>query len=195
MTEFGYMVGAWDTTGYGVDGATQAKNLLNGLLGNYKAGFQRTFIYELSDYVATATDIWDFNGLYNSDGTPKPAADALHALTTILLDPGTSANAFLPQALSYSVTGLPSTGDSLAMQKSSGAFEIVVWNDATDWDPAAQAEVVASAVSVTVSLAAAYSAVNVYDTMSGTTPIATNANASGVQIELTDHPLIIELIP
>jgi hypothetical protein len=93
------------------------------------------------------------------------------------------------------VTGLPSTGDSLAMQKSSGAFEIVVWNDATDWDPAAQAEVVASAVSVTVSLAAAYSAVNVYDTMSGTTPIATNANASGVQIELTDHPLIIELIP
>jgi hypothetical protein len=77
----------------------------------------------------------------------------------------------------------PATVHDLLLQKSSGTYELVIWDDrpvgeATD--------------NTTVSLGTTYPTINVYDITSGTTTVQTLSNASTVPINLTDHALIIE---
>jgi hypothetical protein len=103
ITELGYEVGAWDAT-YGVDLSTQAKNVLNATLDAYQGGVERTFIYMLNDYTWSSTNVRSFNGIFYPDGSAKPAADALHNLTSLLADRGANAQTFTTQALSYSVS-------------------------------------------------------------------------------------------
>src|ERR1700722_3255854 len=43
-------------------------------------------------------------GLFNSDGTARPVATALHDLTTLLADTGSSAATFAPGSLNYTLS-------------------------------------------------------------------------------------------
>ena len=83
----------WHTTGNRQDASSvsegvQAKYLLDGLLDASKAGNVKTYLYELLDQ-NTGDGISENNfGLFHSDGTPKPAATAVHNLVAILDDSG-----------------------------------------------------------------------------------------------------------
>jgi trimeric autotransporter adhesin len=194
ITEFGYST-AYKDTDYGVDQSVQAKNSLNGLLEAFKGGVTKTFLYQLNDEIAnpSASDIQNNWGLFNADGTPKLAATAIHNLTSILADTGANALTFTPGQIGYTINNLPSTGQSLLLEKSSGTFDLAIWNDAVDWNPSSHTDVAVAAVTTTVSLATTYANINVFDPMGGTAPIATYHNVSSVPVPLTDHPVIIEL--
>jgi hypothetical protein len=194
ITEFGYSTTPGDPT-YGVDAATQAKNILNGLADAFKAGIPHTFIYELSDWASNipSNQAWGALGLFNYDGTPKPAASAIHNLTSVLADSGNTAATFTPASLSYSISGLPSTGNSLLLEKSDGTFDILVWNEAPDWNPSTESEISVQPIGVTLSLGAAYSNISVFDPLKSAAPIASYSNTTSVQLSVTDHPLIVQL--
>ena len=72
----------------------------------------------------------------------------------------------------------------LLLQKSNGVFELVVWG-----------EQVAGSNDVTVNLGATYHAVNVYDVTVGTDPVAVYHGVSAVTIPVSDHALILEIVP
>jgi hypothetical protein len=93
------------------------------------------------------------------------------------------------------VSGLTSTGSSMEMQKSSGATDIVVWNEPEIWNEAKGTEVTAPTQAATVSLGATYQTVKVFDPLTSTAPIETLSNVSSVSLGLTDHPLIVEVEP
>ena len=155
----------------------------------------KTFLYQLNDEIANSSpsSIQDNWGLFNADGSMKLAATAIHNLTSILADAGPNALTFTPGQISYTINNLPSTGQSMLMAKSTGAFDLAIWNDAVDWNASNHSDVVVAAVATTVSLDTTYANINVFDPMLGNTPVATYHNVSSVQISLTDHPLIIEL--
>jgi hypothetical protein len=90
------------------------------------------------------------------------------------------------------VTGLPSTGDWLLMEKSNGAFDLAVWNMPDIWDDARQTAVAQPAVPVTVNLGATYHNVSVYDPLKGTGAIANYTDVSSFTLQAPDHPLIVE---
>ncbi|HEY0185082.1 MAG TPA: hypothetical protein VGC09_19950 [Rhodopila sp.] len=198
ITEAGYFTAYQDASGWGgVDAQTQAKNTLNLLADAYKDGVQQTYLYELMEGVAnpSTTDIENTFGLFHSDGTPKPAAIALHDLTTILSDPSATAQTFAAGTLPYTIANLPSTGNSLLLEKSSGAFDLMVWAEPKDWNPATETAIAVAPVASVVGLGATYQTVKIFDPLVGTAPISVLSNVSTVTLQLTDHPLIVEVEP
>ncbi|HTR34915.1 MAG TPA: hypothetical protein VMH80_03365 [Bryobacteraceae bacterium] len=197
LTESGYYTAPQSTDWGGVNQDVQAKETLNLLLDAYKDGVQTTYLYELLDGVnnPASTDREDSFGLFNGDGTPKEAATAIHNLTAILKDSGGAASSFTPGSLNYSISNLPSTANSMLMEKSDGTFDLTVWDEQTIWNEASQSEISVGTQNATVNLGATYNTVKVFDPLAGTTAIQTLSNVSQVQLGLTDHPLIIEVEP
>jgi Ca2+-binding RTX toxin-like protein len=111
-----------------------------------------------------------------------------------LRDTGRNARSFTPTALQYSVHGLSANGGTLLFQKSSGAFNLVVWDEPDIWNEATNRSVPASSKRVTVQLGSMFDQAKVYDPLIGTEPIAQMSNVGAVPVLVTDHPLVIELI-
>jgi hypothetical protein len=191
-------------TGYSTDGGTggdvnadvQARYTLDLLMDDAQSGIAHTDLYDLMDAYAPGSPQGDDGfGLFDYNNQPKEAATAIRNLTSILADPGANAANFTTTPLTYSVTGLPATGNSMELQKSSGATDIVVWNEPEIWNEATGTEVTAPTQNATVNLGATYQTVKVFDPLTSTSPIATLSNVSSVSLGLTDHPLIVEVEP
>jgi len=193
ITETGYTTQA-NTQYLGVDETVQAKSILNTLVDAYKDGVSSTYLYELFDRNSSTSDTnpEDKFGLFHSDGTPKLAATAVHNLTTILADDGTGGHQ--PTApLNYTLSNMPTSGSSMVLGKSNGAYELVVWAEPKLWNDTTDTEVSNPTQTVTVNLGGLHHSVKVYDTMTGTTAIASYTDVSSITIPLSDHPLIIEI--
>jgi len=165
----------WLTRGTGsITEEQQGRVFLNLYLSGLKRGWSYTFIYMLRD--DPGQGYW---GLFDTSYNPKRSGLYMHNLTTILADSGTA----VPGRLDYSIANQPATVHDLLMQKSSGKFELAVWNDRPG----------GGSNDVTVSLGGTHATVNVYDPTIGTAPTQTLSNVSSVALTLTDHPVIIEL--
>jgi hypothetical protein len=187
ISSAGYAAGNWSVT----DELTQALINVNALLDGFSAGANMTFLYELMD----EPDPWksvpeQYFGLFRADGTPKPAATAIHNLTTILADAGTGA---VPLgSLDYTVNWLPWSASTLLLEKSDGTFELVIWNGrAPVYENGAAVTVPTSTVNVTLGQTA--SSIRLFDPLMGTGAISSLQNASSVTFDLTSDPIIIEM--
>ncbi|WP_374471608.1 calcium-binding protein [Phenylobacterium sp.] len=176
----------------GVSEEVQAKQILNSLMSAAKHNVAATYIYELVEsHNAGPNDIESHYGLYRYDWTAKPAAHAVHNLTSILTT--ASGGATNTAAPAYTVTGLPATGSSLLFQEDNGSYDIVVWAEPDLWDQAAHRAITAPTAAINVSLGATYASVAVYDPLVSDKPLQTFSNTNTVKLSLTDHPLIIEV--
>ena len=165
----------WDSVS-GIGGErTQGAVLVNTFLAQFKRGWRYTFIYQLRDGEGGNGN----QGLFNSNSTPKPAATYIHNLTTILADKTPAASL---GTLNYSIIDEPATVHDLLIQKSTGTFELVVWD-----------ENVRGSDNVRINLGRTYAAINIYDITAGTTPIQTITNVDSVSLNLNDHALIVEI--
>lgn len=170
-------------TGYQIPKTSSAQAaawVLNIFANSAADKIYRTYLYQLMD----EDDGW---GLFSkADNAPTPAATAIHNMNEILKDTGATARTFTPQKrVSYSLTGLPATGNSFTLQKSDTETDIVVWAE-PDAFPG-------PATLVTVRFGATQAMVQVYDPLQGTQPIQSLRNVASVQISVTDHPIIIRL--
>ena len=87
-----------------------------------------------------------------------------------------------PGSLDYSIPEEPATVHDLLLQRSDGAFELVVWG-----------ERVKGSDDVSVNLGRVEASVNVYDPTLGTSPTQMLTNVRSVPLSLRDHPLIVEI--
>jgi hypothetical protein len=149
----------------------QGTVLVNTYLAQFKRGWRYTFIYELGGGGNL--------GLFHQDWTPKLAATYIHNVTTVMAD---NVPVAAPGKLDYSIANAPSTVHDLLLQKSSGAFELVVWG-----------EQVTGANTITVSLGGTYATVKIYDTTVGTTPIQILTDVASVPLAIGDHAMILEI--
>ena len=196
-TETGYSTYGGSSGGLvPVNQDVQAKYTLDLLMDAAKDGISKTYLYQLMDaYQPGSPQGDDGFGLFDPNNAPKEAATAIHNLTTILADNGAGSSTFTTTPLNYSVTGLPSTGNNMLMEKSNGAYDIVVWNEPQIWNESTGTEITAPTVNVNVELGKTYSEVEVFDPLVGSTPIQTLTQVSSVQLGITDHPLIVEIEP
>jgi hypothetical protein len=156
----------------------QGKVLSNIYLDQFAEGWSYTFIYELGDGEGGGGN----EGLFHTDWTPKLAATYIHNLTTVLADPGP---ATAPDALAYSIPNEPDTVHDMLMEKSNGVFELAVWG-----------EQVSGFNNVTVKFGGnTVSQVNVYDVTLGSIPFQTLTRVKTVTLTMSDHALIVEVIP
>lgn len=191
ITEIGVSTSGYGSSTWGVtDEDTQAIINLNALLGGYHAGAAMTFIYELMDEPYASNLQEQHFGLFHADGTPKPAATAIGNLTHILADDGTGTAPL--GSLAYSLDGLPAGASSFLLQKSNGAFDLVVWNGrATLYD--GTQEVTPPATTVTLNLAQAAASIQLFDPVLGAAAQVNYANASSASFALGADPIIVEV--
>ncbi|WP_184399908.1 calcium-binding protein, partial [Rhizobium sp. BK650] len=198
ITETGYHTsltadtnGGWE----GVDETTQAKLLLNTLMDGAFLGSKDTFIYQLLDAYADpqGSDQEKHFGLFRLDYSAKPAATAIHNLTEILADDGATQATFNPGALNYSISGLPATARSYLTEKSDGSYQIIIWNEPDIWNQTSDTAIQASATNVNVSLGGAFGTVQVYDPLTGDQPVKSFSNISSLNVDVIDHPIIINI--
>jgi hypothetical protein len=165
----------WDSVS-GIGGErTQGTVLVNTYLAQFKRGWRYTFIYQLRDGEGGSGN----QGLFHSDSTPKLAATYIHNLTSVLADDRPIES---PGYLNYSIVNQSATVHDLLLQKSSGAFELVIWD-----------ENVRGNDSVTVNFGGTYGTINVFDVTVGTSPTQTLNNVGSVALTLNDHALIVEV--
>lgn len=173
-------------TGYAttdVSYTAQALMVVNTYLDAFQHGFQRTYVYELYDE-------WQDYGLFDKTFAPKPAATAVHNLTSILADDGTLAST---DSLGYSVTGMPAEGHALLLQKSNRDFYLVLWNEAEVYQNGADVNVPPSPV--TVDFGATFAQGAVFSPIDGAEAVQQLSCASSVQLGLGSKPLVVMLHP
>ncbi len=181
----------------------QGKYLLDDVFDAFNLGIVKTYVYQLIDYQC---DPYDTNaemhfGIFRCDNSPKPAALGFHNFQTILQDQGSSAAAFSPAPLSFTLQeSLTSPASDVGkfhtlLQKQNGIYELVLWGEPRLWDYDTHSEVTTGIPvnAVTVTLAHPYSTIKVFDTMAGTSPISQSSNTSQVKVSVSDHPIIIEI--
>lgn len=179
----------------GVDLQTHAKLTINLLLDAARLGYKKTYIYQLLDAYPdpTNSDQEKHFGFFDIHNNAKPVAVALHNLSAILKDDGGTASTFAVGALPVQIAGLPTTGFSLVLQKSSGAFDVVVWNEPQVWNNAAHAPIATGSSTITVDFGGRFARVTVYDPLAGLSPVAAATAARQLQLAISDRPLVIEV--
>lgn len=194
LTEFGYPSNpqsGWQVIG--VDEATQARGLLNGILDAAKNGAWRIYLYELLDEKPDpkGADTQMHFGLLSYENKPKLSAIALRNFLRIIEDSGAPDAALQP--LDMTLSGAPETLRTLVMQKASGRLQIALWNEAAFWDRAQGTPIENAAVPVTLSLPAGAKAVAFYDPLKQDTPIQNLHGEGQVQVSVPDYPVIVEI--
>jgi hypothetical protein len=197
VTETGYYNQPTNPYGSGVDDATQAKLTLDLLLSTFAQGVAKTYLYQLRtayrDPDGKNTDAE--YGLFNLNNAPKPVARAIHNLTTMLAGHGHGAFGFEPGWLRYTLNGLPRTGNSLLLQKPDGVFALVIWAEPVIWDESMHRPVAPPTAMVTASLNNTARSVQVFDPLLGVAPIQMHRETGTVAIDVSDHPIVVEITP
>jgi serralysin len=166
-SELGYNTSAVDQTQI-------AKWILDAALDGTKDGDVKTYFYALLD------DQSGSFGLMNADGSPRPAGEALHNLTTLVHDSG---GAFGAGTLNYTLDNTISGDNSLLIEKSDGSYWLAIWNESNGGH------------TVTLNLASAASDVEVFDALTGTAAVQSFGSTSSAQIWVPDHPVLVEIVP
>lgn len=192
VTEFGYPTLNPGPSANG-DRVTEDKKgrcIMNGLLTAWQMGMKVVSIYSL--YSSSGDPGF---GLLSTNGTPNLSGLYLHNLTSLLADTGANARTFTPGSLTYAVTGLPSSGGQQLFEKSNGHFQLVLWNNATNWNMAAGTAITVAPVNVAVNFSGGTNFTMVAnDTVSGAiTQSITSGNA--ITVAVADYPVVIDVIP
>jgi hypothetical protein len=133
------------------------------------------------------------SGLLTGPGAPKVSGTYMHNFTTPLKDTGANAGTFTPGSLNFSLSGLPATAKYLLFQKSNGNYEIVLWNNVTNWNFSAGTPIPISPTNVGITFGSTQGVLNVYDPVVSSTPILTVSTTNTVTVALKDYPMIVEV--
>jgi hypothetical protein len=161
-------------------------------LDNYQLGWSYTFVYQMFDQPNVDAGWCVFNPGPASNPNEADAGNALstalylHNLTAILTD---TSSQFTPVVVGSPLVGMPPTAYFMPIEKSNGTMEYVIWGEAFNSH---------QSTTVTVNLPAREPTVNVYDITSPTkpngppNPVSILNNVSGLNVTLSDHPIVIE---
>lgn len=199
ITEFGYFSSpqaGWYMLG--VDEPTQAKGVLNGYMDAAAAGVKRTYVYELLDEKPDPQNKNDgmHYGLFRNDNSPKLVAYAIRNLTTILNTSTVQRTRVAATgALTYTLSGMPVSANSLLLRKKDGRFVLVLWNETRIWDRAKGTPLSSPPAEVEVDFGTTASRVDLYDPNVSEAPIASHRDVRKISVAVPDHPLLLEVTP
>lgn len=168
----------------GVSEQVAAKYVPRLFLEYFNQGVNRTFLYELMDEWARNQQESSF-GLIRADGTPKPAFYSLKNLMNLLDDTrGSTASG----GLGYSLSGNTQNLHHTLLQKSDGAFYLVLWSDAVSTEATVSQN-------VTLNLQSSIKQAATYLTNQSTNVVQSYVTPTQITLDVPDSPLVVKLTP
>jgi hypothetical protein len=170
-----------------VDELTQAKYISRLFFVNLRAGVERTYVYDLKDYVGG--DGFGGDGLIRTNDSEKPAYSAISSEISYFAD--SSANPKLI-SLKYSIVA-GATIEHVLFQKADGSYVLAIWNETSSWNPDTKSRIAVSAQNVTLRFPSnpeSIAANSISDTGSLTTKSA-SASADTITVSVDDHVTLV----
>ena len=199
ITEFGYF--SMPQAGWymlGVDEPTQAKGVLNGYMDAATAGVKRTYVYELLDEKPDPQSKSGemHYGLFRNDNSPKQVAHAIRNLTSILnTSTARRANVAARGTLTYTLSEMPVSGNSLLLQKKDGRFVLALWNETPIWNRATGTPTTSPPARVELDFGAKASRVDLYDPLVSAAPLESHRDLRQLTVNVPDHVILLEVTP
>jgi len=189
----------WDP---GVSEAAAARYATRVTLELFNNDVKRCFLYELLDEWDSPHPVKRHQGLIRQDGSLKPHALALKNMIALLADPGAD---FQPGELDFQLSSSGSLVDDkdfktaeihqLLLQKSNGAFYLVLWNEAVSYDNLAEQDIVVAEQQVRITLGTPIERARTFLPVNGPAAVASFEQPTQLTLAIPDHPLIVELNP
>ena len=169
-----------------------AKYIPRLFLEDFARDIPRTYLYEFMDEapdpgLANNQMHW---GLIRADGSEKPAFLALKRLIEELAD---SAEPGQPTQLAWSLSSAGESIHHLLLQKSSGEFDLVLWQEIPSYNFTSQAEIINPDANVTLTLGRRTKNVTVYEPSMQSAPVKTFADTASVPLAVPDRPLVVKI--
>ena len=198
-----YPDGTAQNAPYSVPETTQASYMLETMFSAYKQGASAYIVNELLDVLPGESqgDAGQSYGLFNVHGVQKISAIALRNTMATLLDITSSATAFSPGKLNYTVTnkpgaygGLVNTGyGDLVLQSANGIYYLIMWNEKVTNVGIGSTPIFVPSTNVTLTFnETAKSQVAAYDPIEGAL-IAAGTTVSSMTIPLPPYPIIVKV--
>ena len=195
ITETGYHNALNDHTDQpAVSELAAAKYIPRLFLEDFARGIPRTFLYEFLDE-APDPELRNNQlhwGLIRADGTEKPAFLALKRLIAELADHGEPTTL---GALAWSISSSNAEIHHLLLQKSSGEFDLVLWQEVASYDFRRQEDLTNPPAALTLTLGQRMRRIAVYEPNLKDDPIETSENQAAVHLEVPDQPIVVSISP
>lgn len=187
ITEFGYETSIDPGRPLRVDETTQAKLILNLMMAAYEQDVDSAYLFRLLN--GRNPDNPNY-GVFTEDGVPKEAAHAIHNLTEILYrDTGGGA----VDTVGYKLSGGDGSTHSFAMGKTGGVTDLILWQEERLWESATATPIEVDPRMIEIELDEAVRFANVYDPLLGTSYQERFTDTDTFSVEVTDHPIIVEM--
>lgn len=152
---------------------------------------QRSFIYELIDERLAPNQENNF-GLLRFNGTPKLAFNSLKNLIALLNDPGVT---FQPESFGYQLNGNLGIVHHTVLQKRDRRFYLILWQEVPSFNLSSRTDIAVPDQPITLSLQTSIKQAIAYLPLNSSASIWQQTNPQTLQLQIPDHPLVIELIP
>lgn len=188
LSEFGWKTGGSNS----VTEKTQAKNILVGFCEYFNRGIKVSYIHEL---------IHNDWGIIKTDGSRKPAFKAIKEVIELLEEATFNIStkkwmypSFTPKALDYQVLNANGSTHKLLLQKSSGVYFLLLWQDVdrsndNGTDKSISDDAVAIEVNGNLRAASQFRFNNSFDLVENDLSI----NNSSINVNVPDNLVIIRL--
>jgi PKD repeat protein len=197
VTEYGYRV----ANGKRVSEDVQAKYLAR-YAGEFfiRPTVERVFQYQIIDEASIAENPGKAWGLLRYDHSPRPAFYAMKNTIALLDDAGAD---YTPGTLDFDLIGDVTDVHSFLVQKKSGVFYLVLWQEVESWDWTNFEEVnppdrpLSLKLNTPVDVARTYlpTAVGIYNPEDGRLPLRSYDNPDVIELSVPDQLLVVEMIP
>ena len=200
FTETGYYTG----TGKGATSeAAFAKYVPRLVCETFRKGVARTYLYEFLDERVNPADSESNFGLVRADGTPKAAYTNLKNLLALLSERGVSPH-FRPRSLDYALTVRPVGAYTrtqyvhhLLLQKSDGAFYLLLWHEISDEDTTVNPhrQISPPALPATLTLPTSIRHARLFRPSENVTGAALPMRGGRITLNVPDQVIVLKLAP
>lgn len=194
VTETGYHNALNDHTDQpAVSELASSKYIPRLFLEHFSRGIQRTYLYELLDETADpglANNQLHW-GLIRADRSEKPAFIAVKRLIEELNDTATPARL---HSLAWSLESKDSRIHHVLLEKSSGEFDLVLWQETPSYDTFWQKDISNSPIATTLTLVDPARRVVLYEPSVQGDPLKEWKDTAKVPLAIPDHPLVIRIV-
>jgi len=194
VTETGYHNALNDHTDQpAVSELASSKYIPRLFLEHFSRGIQRTYLYELLDETADpglANNQLHW-GLIRADRSEKPAFIAVKRLIEELNDTATPARL---HSLAWSLESKDSRIHHVLLEKSSGEFDLVLWQETPSYDTFWQKDISNSPIATTLTLADPARRVILYEPSVQGDPLKEWKDTAKIPLAIPDHPLVIRIV-